>query len=41
VTRKEASMVLGAYYGIKDPRVRSAFLLIMSRIAVASEVESD
>jgi transcriptional regulator with XRE-family HTH domain len=41
LTLKEASMVLGAYYGIKDPRVRSAFLLIMSRIAGASEVESD
>ena len=41
LTRKEASMVLGAYYGIKDPRLRSALLLIMSRIAGTSEVESD
>jgi transcriptional regulator with XRE-family HTH domain len=41
LTRKQASMVLGAYCGIKDPRLRSAWLLIMSRIAGASEVESD
>jgi transcriptional regulator with XRE-family HTH domain len=41
LTRKQASMVLGAYYGIKDPRLRSACLLIMSRIAGASEVKSD
>jgi transcriptional regulator with XRE-family HTH domain len=41
LTRKQASMVLGAYYGIKDPRLRSACLLIMSRIAGASEMESD
>jgi hypothetical protein len=34
-------MVLGAYCGIKDARVRSAFLLIMSRIAGASGMESD
>jgi len=33
LTRKEASMVLGAYYGIKDPRLRSACLLIMTRMA--------
>ncbi len=33
LTRKEASMVLGAYYGIKDPRLRSACLLIMARMA--------
>jgi transcriptional regulator with XRE-family HTH domain len=31
--RKEASMVLGAYYAIKDPRLRSACLLIMTRMA--------
>lgn len=40
LTRKEASMVLGAYYGIKDPRLRSACLLIMTRMAGRSEVES-
>jgi transcriptional regulator with XRE-family HTH domain len=32
LTRKEASMVLGAYYGIKDARLRSACLLIMTRM---------
>ncbi len=32
LTRKEASMVLGAYYSIKDPRLRSACLLIMTRM---------
>jgi transcriptional regulator with XRE-family HTH domain len=32
LTRKEASLVLGAYYGIKDPRLRSACLLIMTRM---------
>jgi transcriptional regulator with XRE-family HTH domain len=31
--RKEASMVLGAYYAIKDARLRSACLLIMTRMA--------
>jgi transcriptional regulator with XRE-family HTH domain len=36
LTRKEASMVLGAYYGIKDPRLRSACLLIMARMAERS-----
>jgi transcriptional regulator with XRE-family HTH domain len=41
LTRKQASMVLGAYCGIKDPRLRSAWLLIMSRIADRSKMESD
>jgi transcriptional regulator with XRE-family HTH domain len=41
LTRKEASMVLGAYYGIKDPRLRSACLLIMTRMAGRSEVEGE
>jgi transcriptional regulator with XRE-family HTH domain len=41
VTRKEASMLLGAYYGIRDPRLRSACLLVMSRMADWSEMESD
>lgn len=40
LTRKEASMVLGAYYGIKDARLRSACLLIMTRMAERSEVEN-
>lgn len=39
LTRKEASMVLGAYYGIKDPRLRSACLLIMTRMAGRPETE--
>lgn len=39
LTRKEASMVLGAYYGIKDPRVRAACLLIMTRMAERSAAE--
>lgn len=33
LARKEASQVLGAYYGIGDPRLRSACLLIMTRMA--------
>ena len=33
LSRKEASLVLGAYYGIGDPRLRSACLLIMARMA--------
>src|SRR5215469_11377136 len=33
LARKEASMVLGAYYAIKDSRLRSACLLIMTRMA--------
>ncbi len=33
LSRKEASLVLGAYYGIGDPRLRSACLLIMTRMA--------
>ena len=36
LTRKEASMVLGAYYGIRDPRLRSACLMIMTRMAERS-----
>lgn len=39
LTRKEASMVLGAYYGIKDARLRSACLMIMTRMAERSEDE--
>lgn len=41
LTRKEASMVLGAYYGIKDPRLRSACLLIMTRMAGRTEIEGE
>jgi transcriptional regulator with XRE-family HTH domain len=41
LTRKEASMVLGAYYGIKDPRLRSACLLIMTRMAGRSDIEGE
>jgi transcriptional regulator with XRE-family HTH domain len=41
LTRKEASMVLGAYYGIKDARLRSACLLIMARMAERSDVDAD
>ena len=41
LTRKEASMVLGAYYGIKDARLRSACLLIMARMAERSEQDGD
>jgi transcriptional regulator with XRE-family HTH domain len=40
LSRKEASMVLGAYYGIKDPRLRSACLLIMARMADRSSDEA-
>src|SRR3984893_6341017 len=36
LTRKEASAVLGAYYGIKDARQRSACLLIMAHVAERS-----
>ncbi len=36
LARKEASMVLGAYYGIRDPRLRSACLMIMTRMAERS-----
>jgi len=35
LARKEASMVLGAYYAINDPRLRAACLLVMTRMAVA------
>ena len=41
LTRKEASMVLGAYYGIKDARLRSACLLIMTRMAERSLDEGE
>jgi len=41
LTRKEASMVLGAYYGIKDPRLRSACLLIMTRMAGRTDVDGE
>lgn len=41
LTRKEASMVLGAYYGIKDPRLRSACLLIMTRMVGRTEIEGE
>jgi transcriptional regulator with XRE-family HTH domain len=33
LARKEASMVLGAYYAIADPRLRAACLLVMTRMA--------
>ena len=33
LSRKEAAMVLGSYYRISDPRLRSACLLIMGRMA--------
>jgi transcriptional regulator with XRE-family HTH domain len=33
LARKEAAIVLGAYFAIMDPRLRSACLLIMSRMA--------
>jgi transcriptional regulator with XRE-family HTH domain len=37
LARKEASMVLGAYYAISDPRLRAACLLIMSRMGATVE----
>jgi transcriptional regulator with XRE-family HTH domain len=37
LARKEASLVLGAYYGISDPRLRAACLLIMTRMSAGSE----
>jgi transcriptional regulator with XRE-family HTH domain len=37
LARKEASMVLGAYYAISDPRLRAACLLIMSRMSGTAE----
>jgi transcriptional regulator with XRE-family HTH domain len=42
LARKEASLVLGAYYGIGDPRLRAACLLIMARMgAPPSEEDSE
>jgi transcriptional regulator with XRE-family HTH domain len=40
LSRKEAAMVLGTYYRISDPRLRSACLLIMGRMADRSDDES-
>jgi transcriptional regulator with XRE-family HTH domain len=40
LSRKEAAMVLGTYYRISDPRLRSACLLIMGRMADRPEEES-
>jgi transcriptional regulator with XRE-family HTH domain len=40
LSRKEAAMVLGTYYRISDPRLRSACLLIMGRMADRAEGES-
>ena len=40
LSRKEAAMVLGTYYRISDPRLRSACLLIMGRMADRAEDES-
>jgi transcriptional regulator with XRE-family HTH domain len=37
LSRKEAATVLGAYYGIDDPRLRAACLLIMTRMAGEEE----
>jgi transcriptional regulator with XRE-family HTH domain len=37
LARKEASMVLGAYYAISDPRLRAACLLIMTRMCTPVE----
>jgi len=39
LSRKEAAMVLGTYYRISDPRLRSACLLIMGRMADRPEEE--
>ena len=39
LSRKEASMVLGAYYSIRDPRVRAACLMIMARLSGSSPDE--
>jgi transcriptional regulator with XRE-family HTH domain len=36
LARKEASMVLGAYYAISDPRLRAACLLIMTRMGATA-----
>jgi transcriptional regulator with XRE-family HTH domain len=40
LARKEAAMVLGAYYGVKDARLGSAYLLIMTHMAGRSVDES-
>jgi transcriptional regulator with XRE-family HTH domain len=40
LSRKEAAMVLGTYYRISDPRLRSACLLIMGRMADREDAES-
>lgn len=40
LSRKEAAMVLGTYYRISDPRLRSACLLIMGRMADRADDES-
>ncbi len=40
LSRKEAAMVLGTYYRISDPRLRSACLLIMGRMADRADAES-
>jgi transcriptional regulator with XRE-family HTH domain len=40
LSRKEAAMVLGTYYRISDPRLRSACLLIMGRMADRADEES-
>ena len=40
LSRKEAAMVLGTYYRISDPRLRSACLLIMGRMADRPDEES-
>lgn len=40
LSRKEAAMVLGTYYRISDPRLRSACLLIMGRLADRADQES-
>jgi transcriptional regulator with XRE-family HTH domain len=37
LARKEASMVLGAYYAISDARLRAACLLIMTRMSATAE----
>jgi transcriptional regulator with XRE-family HTH domain len=41
LARKEASMVLGAYYAINDPRLRAACLLVMTRMAGTPEDDSE
>ena len=40
LSRKEAAMVLGTYYRISDPRLRSACLLIMGRMADRADDET-